>query len=254
MKKLLYVIPIAAAMLLGACEKSPLTRYEEGNTIYFRNAGYMSGREPSPSDSLTYSFMYEKADTVFVVIPVSVAGKMQPVDRPYVVVADTGSTAAFDKEIILGPTVIRANRLNDTLLVKLVRTPQMKTETMLMRLKLLPNEHFETNFPDRSLSGVDRKLPYHVFRVYINDFMSRPTRWTDAYLGVYSIKKAQLLTELFGFDFEKDYVPPYGPTSQINFVMAGGYAMQRYLNEMEEAGTPVLEEDGSRMIMGDYVQ
>lgn len=252
MKKLLNVLPIAAATLLGSCEKSPLTQYETGNTVYFTRA--RATAETNAVDSVFFSFFYEKADTVMIGIPVSVAGTVQPFDRSYSLEIDPTSQPMIGKEIILGEQRIRANRLNDTLFVKLARTERLKNTLMLLKMKLVPNEHFETNFPDRQLSSVARKVPFHSFRIFMNDFASRPDRWLDAYLGVFSGKKAQMMTDMFGFDFEHDWVPPYGPTSQVNYVLAGAYAMQRYLNEMEAAGTPVLEADGSKMIMGTYVQ
>lgn len=252
MKKLLNVLAIAAVFLLNACEKSPLTKYESGNTIYFTSARTVN--ESNAVDSVFFSFFYEKADTMIIAIPVSVAGMAQPFDRPYALEIDPDSRSMIGKEIFLGEQRVRANRLSDTLYVKLARTERLKNTLMLLTMKLLPNEHFQTNFPDRQLSSVARKVPFHSFRIFMNDFASRPDRWLDAYLGPFSGKKAQLMTDLFGFDFEHDWVPPYGPTSAVTYILAGAYAMQRYLNEMDAAGTPVLEEDGSKMIMGTYVQ
>lgn len=250
MKKIIYFLPIAVAMLLGACKKSPLTQYDDSSTIYFKGARYTTGREPTPYDSVAFTFLYTKEDTVLLKVPVSVAGRPQPVDRPFQVVADTGSTAELGKHIIVASAVIRANSLNDTLYVKAVRTPDIGTQKLLLRLKLVPNEHFATNFAVREIN--QRDMPLDVFRFFITGTAIQPVRWLDAYFGKFTAKKAQLMTELFGFNFEKDFNPPYGPTSDISFVMSGGGAMVRYLQDMEDAGTPVLEEDGTKMIMGSF--
>ncbi|MGE7777324.1 DUF4843 domain-containing protein [Chitinophaga sp. NPDC101104] len=251
MKKLLYLLPVAVATMLAACEKSPLVHYDEGNTIYFKSARGTTGREPAPFDSINFTFMYVKGDTVVLPIPVSVAGKAQPVDRAFDVIADTGSTAEFGKHMSIASAVIRANSLNDTLFVKLFRTEDMKTNNLLMRLKLVPNQYFQTDMASRKVDN--RIIPFHVFRVFVTARAIQPVRWLDAYFGVFTAKKARLMTDLFGFNFEADFNPPYGPTSNINFVTSGANAMHRYLQDMDAAGTPVFEEDGSKMTMGSFI-
>ncbi len=158
MNKRIYLLPIALILLMGACKKSPLTQYDESSTIYFKGARGTTGREPSPYDSVAFSFLYLKADTFIVKIPVSVAGRMHPTDRSFEVVADTGSTAVLGKHMTILSSVIRANSLNDTLYVKVLRTPDMVSEKLLMRLKLVPNSNFETNFAIRDMDT--KKCPW----------------------------------------------------------------------------------------------
>ncbi|WP_341835433.1 DUF4843 domain-containing protein [Chitinophaga pollutisoli] len=248
MNKRIYLLPVAFALMLGACKKSPLTQYDESSTIYFKAARGTTGREPSPNDSMAFSFLYMQADTFIVKIPVSVAGRAQAIDRPFEVVADTGSTAALGKHMTILSAVIRANSLNDTLFVKVNRTPDMATAKLLMRLKLKPNQYFGTDFAIRNLDT--RKIQMDVYRIFVTSTAIQPERWLEAYFGKFSAKKAKLMTELFGFNFETDFNAPYGPTSSISFVTSGGGAMARYLQDMEDAGTPVYEEDGTKMAMG----
>lgn len=254
MKKILIAITVVASGMLASCKKEALLTFDSSSTIYFTLA--RNTTEGSAIDSTFYSFVYSKDDTMRLPILISAMGKAETFDRPFTMVKeDSVSIAVEGTDYKIGPTVMRAGRLHDTVFITLYRTRELKDKIKYMRFKMLPNEHFQTDIPDRKLSSVARTVPYHKYRVMFNDFASRPPIWIDSYLGPYSIKKTQLMTDLFNFDFANDWQkPPYGPTASINFVLAGAYAMQRYLNEMEADGTPVLEDDGTKMIMGSVVQ
>lgn len=253
MKKILIAIVVAASGMVS-CKKESLLTFNSSSTIYFTQA--RQSTEGSAIDSSFYSFVYSKDDTMRLPILVSAIGKAETFDRPFTLVKeDSVSTAVEGTDYKIGPAIMRAGRLHDTVFITLYRTPELKNMVKYMRFKMLPNEHFQTDIPDRVLTSVNRRVPFHKYRVMFNDFASKPPIWIDAYLGPYSIKKTQLMTDLFNFDFANDWQKaPYGPTASINFVLAGAYAMQRYLNEMEAEGTPVLEADGTKMIMGSVVQ
>jgi hypothetical protein len=96
----------------------------------------------------------------------------------------------------------------------------------------------------------------------VDDIAGPPWFWNPAknpysstfigYLGTFSTKKFQLMIGRFDLDINvittEKYLPPATST------LAWGKSLQSYLNQMESEGTPILEEDGSLMKMGQYAQ
>lgn len=251
-----------------SCKQEELGYYAAQNSILFEGFDNKADNIYTPTDSSNFSFGYVSAyirDSL-AFISVLATGGPQNVDRPYKLNISNKSTLkpGVDYELLNKDFVIKANQVRDTLILKLIRTDVMKTTPLFLDLKLEANENFNTAITDQIIgSGINAKLKnFTRLHLSVDDIAGPPWFWDPAknpysstfigYLGTFSTKKFQLMIGRFDLDINvittEKYLPPATST------LAWGKSLQSYLNQMESEGTPILEEDGSLMKMGQYAQ
>jgi hypothetical protein len=89
--------------------------------------------------------------------------------------------------------------------------------------------------------------------ILVDNRLNKPAKgWYDDFYGPFSTKKMLLLSELLELPVQELYTKitnadPGATTFYANY-------LKTYLKDMEAAGTPVLEDDGTPMKMGKYMQ
>lgn len=250
LKGLLWLIPF---VILSSCEKE-LHKYEGKPTIYFNETArtpQYSGEVIKDSTVISFSLAAENDSIVNMVI--MTMGEKVDADRPYLlkVGANSDMVEGTHYEMLNSEFVIRKNQLADTIHMKFFRTPEMEERNFLLSFDLLENENFSTSMQNKVLDATTGKTHSFVtYRWYVNDIIKRPSRWFDAYLGVFSRKKLFLMAEVMNIE------PAYLDTSvAIAEMFAYGKFMQRYLNEQRAAGNTIYEEDETTiMVMGPSAQ
>lgn len=237
-----------------ACKKD-LKTYDGLSGIYFVKAvdrGSYIG-----VDTTLISFAYAKStvkDSIMKLV-VGVSGRPADKDRSFKLSINPASTAIAGQhyEILNPDFIIPANKLQDTLRIKLKRTTSMLTQTYLLKIKLENNENFDTPMQDRIINtATGKKLSFVNHTIWINDIIVKPKMWMEAYLGDFSRKKLFLLAEVA--EIKDIGVLDDSALTPFTKVLYYGSFMQRYLNEMKAAGKTVYEDNGSEMIMGPSVQ
>jgi hypothetical protein len=237
-----------------ACKKD-LKTYDGLSGIYFVKAvdrvSYVG------VDSTVVSFAYAKStvkDSIMKLV-VGVSGRPENKDRSFKLTINPASTAIASQhyEIMNPDFIIPANKLQDTLKIKLKRTISMLTQTYLLKLRLENNENFDTPMQDRIINSVTgKKLSFVNHTIWINDIIVKPKTWMEAYLGDFSRKKLFLLAEVAEIK-DLGVLDDLSATPFTKILYYGSF-MQRYLNEMKAAGKTIYEDNGSEMIMGPSVQ
>lgn len=252
-----YILAIILLFCIAgmACKKE-LKTYDGLTGIYFAPA--IDTRNAVGVDSTAMSFTFAKAglkDSVMRLV-VRISGNPTERDRVFKLNIHPTSTAVAGQhyEILNPDFMIRAGTVADTLKIKMKRTPDMLTQTFILRLKLEANENFDTPMQDRVVNLVTgKKLSFTTYTFSINDIVKKPQAWIDGYLGTFSRKKLFLLAEVAEIknigDLDNFSLTP------ISKLIYYGTFMQRYLNEMKANGKTIYEEDNTtEMIMGTSVQ
>lgn len=193
--------------------------------IYF----YKPRTQEKNPDSLTYSFAVRAAGLQYdtVRIPIRIMGTAVDKDRVVNYSAST-ETPGGESNYELLPATLKANSYTGELLVKVLRSEQLKDRELRLWLKLENSESFRT--------GVDNQLKY---LVKLNDFLSQPSSWLIFKFGKYSDAKYDLIIKATGrFDYtdmmetEEDYLRQ----TAINYLIA-----------WEEEHGPLMDELGERV-------
>ncbi|MCH4551336.1 DUF4843 domain-containing protein [Aestuariibaculum lutulentum] len=258
MKKIiLYITAVCLSCFTMACDEDTLNTYSAKDNIYYTwpvEGVRLEGATVYP-DSLGNTFAFQPAEiteTVFN-LKVSVQGKVVDYDREIKVNIGANSTAKqgvhFDlpEKIIFG-----ANKASDVIPITFYRTSDMKENSYTLVLELVEGGDFSVDMKDEVIDPLTQeKRSFSVFQLTINDILRTPKFWYWYYLGDFSAKKMILLTELFGIPLDF-----YETTDgyEYDLMKYQGLYTQRYLNEREKAGEPILEDDGTPMIMGPNVQ
>ncbi|MDR0765552.1 MAG: DUF4843 domain-containing protein [Odoribacteraceae bacterium] len=176
----------ALLFLLAACQEAEIPLYNGGNNVQFvKNLA---------RDSTTVAFLLApgqvEIDSVFIV---KTTGLGYPEETPYKISVDRQFTTAIEGTHfqLPGKTTFKPNAMRDTTSVKFYRTPDMKTNSFRLVLRLEGNEFFRV--------GQGEYL-YKVFVVH--DKIARPAWWTESvsstYLGTYSDLKYQKFIDVTG--------------------------------------------------------
>ena len=248
---------LSAVLLAGGCQKKQIELYSGENTIYFTLAAdepaFNSGKVKQ--DSLSVTFAYTTNDDSVIKIPVRVTGAPATTSRAYQVKLLPGSTAKqgihfdfIDKEL-----TIPAGSNEDSIRIRLYRTADLKSNEVLLLLGLEANQFFTTRMGDQAGTGGTSPLSLNTFRIYCSDILKQPETWVDYYMGTFSAKKFYLIGQVLDIDLSRFSGPAFANIS-FQELLYYGIAMQRYLNRMRSEGHPILEDDGTEMVMGIGVQ
>jgi hypothetical protein len=251
MKRFLnYLLAIVVITIgLTACEKG-LEPYHGNSGIYFKN----NKTTFVDSGLVTFGFSDPSVRDTIIDIPVSAMGMTSTTDRPFKLVVNDNSTAkaGVHYDALFG-TSIPAGAVGTTIKLKLHRTPDLQAEPVCLILQLLPNEHFQTD--TRSFSNGSTTISATRYKLWVNDLMSQPKYWQNGYMGAFSRKKVYLTASVLGLNVQEmiDILNGTDGTVALNAQIAWGRSMKLYLNQQAAAGTPVKEDNGSLMVMGNLI-
>lgn len=261
MKRVYKIIGFAfLVFLLVGCKQAPLDLYDANPSIYFVNS------EESPGSQISFGYTSGYVRDSLVTIAVRTTGAPVDYDRPYNLRVLDHSTlrAGVDYEFLNPNFSIPADAVTHYIRIRLLRTDAMALDTLGLYLEIFPNEYFSDELHSRVVgTGDQQEIRYYTKRyLLVDDIVGVPWFWNPAgspgapifigYLGQFSARKLQLMIGRFNLD--PDEVTAVGYEPPITMLLAWASGMQAYLNEMAENGTPVLEADGSAMVMGQYAQ
>jgi len=241
------------AFALSACEKEEIATFSGKDVIYFQWAVDGKDFETQKIDSTSISFALERPTEVMdslVLIPVKVQGFTSTQDRSISVKLMDDSTAKEGVHYTISDNVvIPANEYVGYVGISFKRTEDMKDQIYSLKLQLLENENFETNLfgTEANYNNSDKILSYTEFEITVSDILTEPDRWysLEKYIGTFSVKKFYLFAEV-----NQMPLPDYNVIPDWGDFFGHIAVFKAYLEAQENAGTPVLEEDGTPMILG----
>jgi hypothetical protein len=263
MKKIHYII-ISLLLFVLACKEDSLNLYEAPNSIYFPGEIISGVYQPRDSTFFSYGYTSDFIQDTLLLIPVATTGAKVGYDRPYVIQILPSSTLEQGKDFEFENQTyrIKAERLQDTIRVRLKRSTALREAGRKLDLLLVANTEFAVQMESQTVgTGAKEQVRYfNRYTLVADDLVGAPWFWdlsrnksassTIGYLGDYSQKKFQLLIGYFKVDvleITKEVMPG-------NYLIPWGYGLQSYLNDMAAKGTPILEDDGTPMKMGKNVQ
>ncbi len=267
MKQTFYSIFAALMILLvSGCKKEGVALFDDetaSNNIYFygtsvTTAGaFGSGGVVLPTNLNSFSFGFlpaSKKDTILQ-LPIQATGSIRNVDRPYVLsIADSSTMVkGIHYDILNTKLAIKAGKTQDTIRVKVYRNAQFQTKPYRLYLSLKPNENFTTVLS----TLVETKTAGGMinYSISADDIAGKPTFWDASYCdyfwGPYSLKKLNLYVQVCNLDVNALTKPNF----VLGYTLMRAYArvIRTYLLDMQGKGTPVLEADGTPMIMGPVI-
>lgn len=198
-------------LLTGACKQDQYYLFNDVGRLQF-------GPDPSRiyqsnfnlADTLKrYTFVYEPAETVSdtVFFDLYTVGGVSNIDRPVRLVQEQVNGIqnaisgvhykAFDHQELANDYVIKAGTVHRSIPVVVFRDASLKEGTVVLKLKVVPNEHFE----EGEVTNLWRKLEF-------TDRLSQPQRWATSMmsqLGAYSIRKHQFMIDASGQRWDEEF-------------------------------------------------
>lgn len=180
----------------SACDERTPDLYSAPDGIYFNNrtAGVAV-------DTTTVSFVYEADDVDYMDVPVTVQtiGRQTDFHRPVNIrVWSENAVEGEDYELVT-PAVVPARTSSFPYVVRLKRTPEIKTELKSVYLELSANDYFEVFLPQEETGSEQRPVTELLtFRIDFSDYYSTsPAGWRKEYVGEFSERKLRLMWKLF---------------------------------------------------------
>lgn len=216
---------LLSAALMAGCKKEDITTYTAGRYIQFTQ---------NYQDTIALSFfLYPALNEFNIALPVSITGKMTDQDLPYTLQVDTASTAPVSLYTIAKGYTIKKGLPTDTARITIKKQAALKGKEVLLVIDMIGSSELlpgQTTYTRRVLR--------------ISDKISKPSWWDgvmeSTYLGKYTDKKFDTFIQVVG---EGD-LGIYTEEKKRDMMLQFKY----YLLKMRDAGTPVLEADGTDML------
>ena len=251
--KIIYLFIVSCLFI--ACKQDQYYLFNDVGRLQF-------GPEPSRiytssynlADTLKrYTFVYAEEgtlqDTVF--FDLYAIGGTSNVDRPFKLVQEEvpgveNAVAgkhykAFDHSELSSDYIIKSNTVHKIVPIVLLRDPSLKQSNVILKLKVVPNDHFK----EGEVSNLWRKVEF-------TDKLSQPTRWdantTRYYLGKYSQVKHKFLIDSSGEKWDNDFVTYlYSNFAILTYwVSKSKLALTQY--NAAHPGNPLRDEDGELVV------
>jgi hypothetical protein len=243
----IYFALLFSLVLLSSCKKSELITFKGENSLYFSKSSV-------DSVSINFTLLSDEVKDTLLKIPVGLLGAQLAADAAYNVIVDDKITTAVRGVDFQLPEQFNflAKRSTDTVRVKIFRTEKLSKSQHIISLELPSNPTFNNSLMDIN----NAKNRSRTVRVFVTDVLAPPMYWsstadffgTEYFLGRFTKKKLQLCVELFGgtFTFKQVY--------DLAYVLGDifGEQLNAHLQEQKANGTPVLEDDGTPMEIGEY--
>lgn len=221
-----------------------------GNPIIYRNG----------DESFSFTKERESVKEHITSFNVRLMGEVVNYDRPYVLKVVPDSTTAIegvDFDISQNEFKIKAGANIDQVRVRLLRNPRLIQNIVKVTFQIEANEYFETPISDYKNSGswsIDGPMfSSTMFYVKFGEKYIKPDQWDNGsqYYGAWSVNKFLELNRIMGWTVNDwDVAGAQGSKIGYGRLQFAASALQRYLQEQADAGTPVLDDDGSYMQLG----
>ena len=192
MRRLLIILVVVSAV---SCQERNPSFFDDIDGVYFNNlTGTMS-----VTDSLDYTFVYETGDEIEVPVKVQLVGRPSDKDRTLDIVADSDNAVEGTDYILPETAFLPAGESQTDYVVKLRRTPALKSERKMISLELRANEFF--SLPVTEMIQTGDTVSTLICRIYFSDmFTKAPVAWDSNLLGVFSQEKFNLACRVLAID------------------------------------------------------
>ncbi|MBD8487749.1 DUF4843 domain-containing protein [Echinicola sp. CAU 1574] len=249
-KSILNIFLLLTVVLCWSCVEDELNTFQNEDSIYFPMSTEGTSQNPN-MDSLFYSVGL--VPTTFtdslISIPVKVLGRVADEDRSFTVELGQGTTAQEGTDFeFVNEHVIPAGEVSATIDIRLIKTEEIAEDTVVIKLKLLADEHFKSEMTTYVDRYGQEQLSHVGLDIYLSGVLQQPEDWFEPYLGKFSSKKFFLMVDVLGFD-------PLIYTGDVALSKSQyfGVVMKRYLDQQKALGNTIYEEDGTEMEMGVYI-
>lgn len=257
---------LSACFLLGACQKNDIMLFDrEEAGVYFQFGGqtrlYINSEAYYDSLSFSFSSYSDALQDTILEARIRTMGKVRDYPRPIALSVDTELTTAVEGvhyEADFEHAVIPAGEAELMFPVRFFRTADMMDNKIQLVLKLEENEYFKIYFTEQNNTnvyyGTETKIMADRFRFVVSEIYTEPGYWSlfaeDAF-GTWSVAKFRFVNEVCEIPVEDWNRGGYDDSK----VQAGrfpiyGLMVQRELQALADAGTPVMDDDGSYMQLG----
>ena len=141
--------------------------------------------------------------------------------------------------------------------IEVLRTDTLKKQARRFSVELVPNDELGKDFReyDESSDGTLVALNDYCI-IYMDEEFPRPWWWQgdrEDIFGEWSAKKGEVICDIGKIDRVKfqGEIDGIGDHISEEFLRFVGRKVQMWLDEKEEEGDPVMDEDGEPMIMGE---
>lgn len=263
MKAILYTTFSFVFILLSlvSCTENEIKTYDgikSGLWIQELLSWDQYGNPVSYRDSISYSFAgdEDKTKQKRARLYIRTIGNTVNFARPYILkVVPEETTAVLNEDYNLegNDFTVSANAALDTVYITLLRTTKLRKNTLKIRLKIEPNEHFEVpieTYKNSSSWSVDGPINSAVsYLIKFDEKYKMPSYWGyfgKQYFGAFTTVRFLELNSVMGWT-----VSDWDRAGSSGAKIAGGKfdfaarTLQKHLQEMADAGTPVLDDDGT---------
>ncbi len=248
-------------IIFSACEKQDIPVFTTADTgIYFQRVSSYRGTIEYYADTISYSFVSSSEtlkDTVLFAT-VRTMGKVAEYDRPFKVVIDQEETTAVEGvhyELDLDSVIMLAGTSTAFVRVRFFRTKDMMEKAVRLALRLEDNEYFKCYFPEYKntnvYEAVGEMISGNLFTFSLSEMYTEPSYWSmfgGNFFGVWTPKKYIVVNSVCGLTL-KDWDDAGLTGAKVSYGRFGFFAaaVQKYLQEQADAGTPEVDSDGRYM-------
>ena len=267
MKKILYMIALVwIGIGMMSCEKKLEDYHGEEGVYFFVQWGNESGDTTKwASQSYTpVEFVGIVGNTYDVKIRVMTTGKVKDYDRTFRMSVDKDTTTAVEGlnyEPFEEMQVVKAGAAYSDVMIHLKRNENIAKEEKVLGLRLLPSDDFTLSIPqwgnltDLWPAEGGNVFDASVHKIIMNDFVVRPPRWLPSVdyasgdregglWGAFTQKKYRLICDQFNLSYGDFLTEASMPSAKRTVIKEH---MVKYLQDLYDKGTPVLEDDGRLM-------
>lgn len=242
---------IVALALAGVACQSGLDTYSGAPGIYFamKQTSSAVNQDTVYRESTELPFIITESGDSLLNIKVKILGPVSDKDRHFRVETVSGETDLLpeDCEPVDGEYVLKAGETFGSLPIKFYRAPSLSGKERKLKIRLVENKDF--SLPIRLWkNGKDDYVNVNEHTIIISDKYVQLPGYSVGYFGPFSEKKMKLILEIFNLR-----LTDFNEKLTLTYAKSLGQQFDRYLKEQEAKGEPVLEEDGSKMVAGEYI-
>ncbi len=235
------LLPLLVVLVLTACTKSELTKYEQPDMVYIYK-DYFS----FTNDSTVYSFAI-KANSLIqdtIRIPLRIMGVAKNTDRTVnvAVVADS-TNAVANQHYVLLPATIKANEYKGNIEILVKRAADLQTAEVKLMVEIKESTDFKPGIP--ATTPMNPRAGGNLsYKVMLNDILTKPANWDTrltSFFGTYSKVKYLFIINTTG---RAEF--PYGIAGglSVNEMFYYNILLKTELANYVAANGPMLDENG----------
>ncbi len=259
MKRFAYIILSAIGIVAStaSCSTEEIETYSGVKAGIFIQDVYTTDQYGNPlsyRDSTAFSFSsYTEDVTTFNTrFVVRAMGNVVDYDRPYrveVIKEESTAIEGEDFNIDQNESMIKAGEATDNFYIQMIRTPKLRQGKIWVKVRIVPNEHFETpisEYKNSSAWNVDGPMkPATTYKVVFSEEYTEPLYWS--WYGADKLGKFTATKYLAFLSAMNWTVSDFNTRFNYGSSEFWTKEFRKYLQAKADAGTPLIDEDGSYM-------